>query len=144
MASNETTEGTITGTETWAGTHTLTGDVTIAPGAKLIIHAGSTVTFPNGTHLDVRGSLCAGSSSCGSPTNAGPAMKITLRWNEPENSSATGECYGMSQGNQEIWIDDPSCNEGILMRSSIDLSQTELRHVTFDGAWGVPHYITAV
>ncbi|MEC7701027.1 MAG: hypothetical protein VX652_04460, partial [Candidatus Thermoplasmatota archaeon] len=34
-ASNETTSGTITGTETWAGTHTLTGDVTIAPGAKL-------------------------------------------------------------------------------------------------------------
>ena len=33
-ASNETTTGTITGTETWAGVHTLTGDVTIAPGAN--------------------------------------------------------------------------------------------------------------
>ena len=144
LASNETTEGTITGTETWAGTHTLTGDVTIAPGAKLIIHAGSTVIFPNGTHIDVRGSLCAGATSCGSPTNAGPTMKITLRWNEPANASATGECYGMSYSNQEIWIDDPSCSEGILMRSSIDLSETELRYVTFDGAWGVPHYISAV
>ncbi|HJM13745.1 MAG TPA: right-handed parallel beta-helix repeat-containing protein [Candidatus Thalassarchaeaceae archaeon] len=144
MASNETTEGTITGTETWAGTHTLTGDVSIAPGAKLIIHAGSTVIFANGSHLDVRGSLCAGAISCGSPTNAGPTMRITLKWEEPANSSATGECYGMSQGNQEIWIDDPSCNEGVLMRSSIDLSETELRYVTFDGAWGVPHYISAV
>ena len=143
-ASNETTSGTITGTETWAGTHTLTGDVTIAPGAKLIIQAGATITFPNGTYLDVRGSLCAGVVSCGSSSNANPSMQITLRWEEPLNSSAKGECYGMSEGNQEIWIDDPSCNEGVLMRSSIDLSETGMRHVTFDGPWGVPYYVTAV
>ncbi len=143
-ASNETTTGTITGTETWAGVHTLTGDVTIAPGAKLIINPGATIEFPNGTHLDVRGSLCAGVSSCGSSSNAGPAMRITLRWSEPVNSSATGECYGMSSGNQEIWIDDPSCNEGVLMRSSIDLSETGLRYVTFDSAWGIPQYVSAV
>ncbi len=143
-ASNETTTGTITGTETWAGVHTLTGDVTIAPGAKLIINPGATIEFPNGTHLDVRGSLCAGVSSCGASANAGPAMRITLKWSEPANSSATGECYGMSSGNQEIWIDDPSCSEGVLMRSSIDLSETGLRYVTFDNAWGIPQYITAV
>jgi hypothetical protein len=143
-ASNETTTGTITGTETWAGVHTLTGDVTIAPGAKLIINPGATIEFPNGTHLDVRGSLCAGASSCGASSNAGPAMRITLRWSEPVNSSATGECYGMTSGNQEIWIDDPSCNEGVLMRSSIDLSETGLRYVTFDGAWGIPQYVSAV
>jgi hypothetical protein len=143
-ASNETTTGTITGTETWAGVHTLTGDVTIAPGAKLIINPGATIEFPNGTHLDVRGSLCAGVSSCGASSNAGPAMRITLRWSEPVNSSATGECYGMTSGNQEIWIDDPSCSEGVLMRSSIDLSETGLRYVTFDSAWGIPQYISAV
>ena len=143
-ASNETTTGTITGTETWAGVHTLTGDVTIAPGAKLIINPGATIEFPNGTHLDVRGSLCAGVSSCGASSNAGPAMRITLRWSEPLNSSATGECYGMSAGNQEIWIDDPSCSEGVLMRSSIDLSETGLRYVTFDSAWGIPQYVSAV
>ena len=143
-ASNETTEGTITGTEVWMGVHTLTGDVSIAPGAKLIIQPGATVNFPNGTHLDVRGSLCAGVSSCGSSGDADASMRITLRWEEPENSSATGECYGLSHSNQEIWIDDPSCSEGILMRSTIDLSQTELSHVTFDGAWGVPHYISIV
>lgn len=143
-ASNETTSGTITGTETWAGVHTLTGDVTIAPGAKLIINPGATIEFPNGTHLDVRGSLCAGVASCGASSNAGPAMRINLRWSEPVNASATGECYGMSYGNQEIWIADPSCSEGILMRSSIDLAETGLRYVTFDSAWGIPQYITAV
>ncbi|MDP6221073.1 MAG: hypothetical protein QGG76_05740, partial [Candidatus Thalassarchaeaceae archaeon] len=143
-ASNETTSGTITGTETWAGTHTLTGDVTIAPGAKLIINAGATISFPNGTHLDVRGSLCAGVVSCGSSSNADDSMRITLRWEAPLNSSANGECYGMSESNQEIWIDDPSCNEGVLMRSSIDLSETGMRYVTFDGPWGMPYYITAV
>jgi len=143
-ASNETTTGTITGTETWAGVHTLTGDVTIAPGAKLIINPGATIEFPNGTHLDVRGSLCAGVSSCGASSNANSAMRITLRWSEPLNSSAIGECYGMSSGNQEIWIDDPSCSEGVLMRSSIDLSETGLRYVTFDSAWGIPQYVSAV
>ena len=30
------------------------------------------------------------------------------------------------------------------MRSSIDLSETGLRYVTFDNAWGIPQYITAV
>ena len=114
----------------------LTGDVTIAPGAKLIINPGATIEFPNGTHLDVRGSLCAGVASCGASSNAGPAMRINLRWSEPVNASATGECYGMSYGNQEIWIEDPSCSEGILMRSSIDLAETGLRYVTFDSAWG--------
>ncbi|MDP7659466.1 MAG: hypothetical protein QGF77_05920, partial [Candidatus Thalassarchaeaceae archaeon] len=37
MASNETTSGSITGTEVWSGQHQLTGDVTVSPGAKLII-----------------------------------------------------------------------------------------------------------
>tara|TARA_B100001996_G_scaffold350934_1_gene310625 strand:+ start:11929 stop:15903 length:3975 start_codon:yes stop_codon:yes gene_type:complete len=71
-------------------------------------------------------------------------MRITLRWSEPLNSSAIGECYGLSSGNQEIWIDDPSCSEGVLMRSSIDLSETGLRYVTFDSAWGIPQYVSAV
>ena len=139
-ASNETTIGTITGTETWAGVHTLTGDVTIAPGAKLIINPGATIEFPNGTHLDVRGSLCAGVSSCGASSDAGPAMRITLRWSEPANYSAIGECSGEDSGN----VDDPSCNEGVLMRSSIDLSETGLRYVTFESAWGIPQFVSAV
>ena len=44
-ADNETTSGTITGIERWSGTHQLTGDVTIAAGAKLIIDPGTISHF---------------------------------------------------------------------------------------------------
>ena len=37
MAVNETTQGTVTGVETWTGTMNLQGDVEVAEGAKLII-----------------------------------------------------------------------------------------------------------
>ncbi|MBT4156983.1 MAG: hypothetical protein HOE57_05915, partial [Euryarchaeota archaeon] len=83
MANNETTAGTIITSETWSGTHQLTGDVTIASGAKLIIQPGTTVVFPNGTYLDVRGNICAGVSSCGASGDASMANKITLRWTDP-------------------------------------------------------------
>ena len=144
MADNETTSGTITTSETWSGTHQLTGDVTIASGAKLIIQPGTTVIFPNGTYLDVRGNICAGVSSCGASGDASLANKITLRWTEPSNSSAIGECKGMKQGTQEIQVEDPSCFEGMLIRSSIDLSETGFRHITFEDAWGIPYYIDSI
>ena len=124
MASNETTYGPITGTEIWSGNHDLTGDVTVASGAKLIIEPGTTVTFPNGTHLDVRGSICVGQASCGSSSNANSAQRIIFEWSSPSDGSAIGECYGISQGNQEIFVDDPSCFEGVLISNSIDLSET--------------------
>ena len=41
-AVNETTSGTITGTETWTGTINLNGDITVAEGSKLIINAEPT------------------------------------------------------------------------------------------------------
>ena len=44
-AVNETSNGTITTTETWSGTHTVTGDVTVAEGAKLVINAGTTINL---------------------------------------------------------------------------------------------------
>ena len=143
-ANNETTSGVISGTETWSGTHTLSGDVVIASGSKLIIQPGTTVIFPNGTHLDVRGNLCAGVSNCGASGNSNTAQRITFRWTDPANASATGECYGMSYGNQQIWVKDPSCYEGVLIRNTIDLSQTGLRHIVIDGAWGIPYYIPTV
>lgn len=144
MANNETTSGTITTSETWSGTHQLTGDVTIASGAKLIIQPGTTVIFPNGTYLDVRGNICAGVSSCGASADASLANKIILRWTDPSNSSAIGECKGMKQGSQEIQVEDASCFEGMLIRSSIDLSETGFRHITFDDAWGIPYYIDSI
>ena len=143
-ANNETTSGTISGTETWWGNHALTGDVVIASGAKLIIQPGTTVTFPNGTYLDVRGNLCAGVMACGAAGNANTAQRINFRWTDPANGSATGECYGMSHGNQQIWVRDPSCYEGVLIRNTIDLSQTGFRYIRIDGAWGIPYYIPTV
>ncbi len=143
-ADNETTAGTVAGTETWSGVHTLTGDIVIASGAKLIIQPGTTVVFPNGTHLDVRGNLCAGVSACGASSDASTSQRITFQWNDPINGSARGECYGMSYGSQQIWVEDPSCYEGVLIRNSIDLSQTGLRYITIDGAWGIPYYIPTV
>ena len=143
-AANETTSGTISGTETWQGNHALTGDIVIASGAKLIIQPGTTVTFPNGTHLDIRGNLCAGVMNCGAAGNANTAQRITFRWTDPANGSATGECYGMSHGNQEIFVRDPSCYEGVLIRNSIDLSESGFRYLRIDGAWGIPMYIQSV
>ena len=140
-ASNETTSGTITGTEYWQGNHVLTGDVVISSGAKLVIQPNTNVIFPNGTHLDARGSLCIGLSSCGASGNANSATKVTFSWEEPENSSAEGECNGISQGQFEITITDPSCYEGLIIRDSIDLSQSGIRHTTLDGAWGIPHFV---
>ena len=144
MANNETTAGTISGTEVWSGTHQLTGDITISAGAKLIVEPGTTVIFPNGTYLDVRGNLCAGKSSCGASGDSSLANRITFRWTDPIDDQANGTCLGMSEGTQSIDINDPSCFEGILIRSSIDLSQTGLRHMTFDGAWGIPYFIDSV
>ena len=82
-AENETTSGAITGTETWSGSHELTGDLTIAAGAKLIIDPGTEITLPNGTSIDVRGNLCAGFSSCGSSGDASEVNPITFTWNDP-------------------------------------------------------------
>ena len=144
LANNETTAGTIAGTEVWSGTHQLTDDITIAAGAKLIIEPGTIVIFPNGTYLDVRGNLCAGKASCGASGDSSAANKITFRWTNPIDDQANGTCLGMSEGTQDIDINDPSCFEGILIRSSIDLSQTGLRHMTFDGAWGIPYFFDSV
>ena len=143
-ASNETSEGTITGTETWSGLHQLTGDVTIATGAQLIINPGTTISASNGTHIDVRGSICIGEVNCGASSNANPSQKITFQWSNPVNESATGECLGLKQNGQEITVTDPSCYEGILIRSSIDLSLTGIRYLVMDGAYGVPHFIDSV
>ena len=64
-AVNETSSGTITTTETWSGTHTVTGDVVVAEGAKLVVNAGTTVNIKAGTRIVVEGAICAGSASCG-------------------------------------------------------------------------------
>ena len=42
---NQTTEGLLNGQETWTGTHTLTDNVTVAPGAALVVNAGTTINL---------------------------------------------------------------------------------------------------
>jgi len=135
-ASNETKSGIIVGTETWSGTHTLTGDVEVAEGAKLIINAGTTVNFPAGVFLNVRGALCAGDSACGA-TQGGSGSEIQLSWGTPSNWSATGRCYN---ANIQRWNSDAACGGGVVIRSTIDQAITGMSYVHFEGAYGYPIY----
>ncbi|MBT6645791.1 MAG: hypothetical protein HOB52_08295 [Euryarchaeota archaeon] len=130
MAVNETNVGVITGTETWSGTHTLSGDVQVAPGAKLIINAGTTVNIPNGTYIEVEGSICAGSSICGA-SQASTGSPVRFIWADPANASANGRCSFNS---------DAKCGEGVILRSSIDSapSSTGMSFVEFTNGYGYP------
>ncbi len=145
-ATNETTNGVITGTETWQGAHSLTGDVEIAPGAKLIIQPGTTITIPNGSYIHVKGNMCAGDSSCGALGMGSNASRITFTWTQPANDSQTGRCYKLINpaNGQPLWNPDASCYEGILVRDTIDIAQTKLNHVTIQNAYGLPRYVADV
>ena len=116
MAQNETSAGEIHGTETWSGSHSLTGDVKVAGGATLIINAGTTIQIPNGTFIEVEGALCAGSSTCGA-TQASTGSPVRLIWSNPANASASGRCSFNS---------DAKCGEGLVLRNTIDTSKTVL------------------
>ncbi|MCH2636775.1 MAG: Ig-like domain-containing protein [Candidatus Thalassarchaeum sp.] len=142
MATNETTSGTISGTEVWTGSHTLTDTVIVATGANLIVQPGTTVTMPNGTYLDVRGGLCAGDIACGANGMASNSSRITFNWQDPSNASATGSCYGIFSGNH--YNRDPSCNEGILLRSTVDIGATKLNHVSITNAYGMPRWVSEI
>ncbi|MDP7328211.1 MAG: Ig-like domain-containing protein [Candidatus Thalassarchaeaceae archaeon] len=142
VATNETSNGTVTGTEVWSGTHTLTGDVIVATGANLIVQPGTTVTIPNGTFIDVRGGLCAGDVACGANGMASNSSRITFNWQDPANASATGNCYGIFSGNH--WNRDPSCHEGILLRSTVDIGATKLKFVSITNAYGIPRWVSEI
>ena len=120
-AQNTTSSGYIDSIETWSGTHTVSGDIIISPGAKLIIEPSTQITFSNGTSLEARGNLCVGAASCGASQDATSSSRITMTWLEPSNASAKGDCRGMTFGTSTLSIDDPSCGEGIIIRSTIDL-----------------------
>ena len=134
-AVNETTSGTITGTETWSNSITLQDDVTVGEGAKLIINAGTTVNIPAGKYLDVKGSICAGASSCGATSGSTGSM-VKFKWTTPNyQPNATGRCY------QEVNNPDEGCGSGVIIRSTIDTTKTKLSFVEFDNAYGVPVYV---
>ena len=129
-ATNETSSGTIQGIETWTGSHSVSGDIVIAQGSRLIIDGGTTISMANGTALVAQGNLCAGDASCGAMA-AGSA--ITFTWSAPSNQSMSGDCYI-----EPLWNRDPSCGEGVVIRNSVDLAKTKLNHLRLVNAYGFP------
>ena len=126
-AVNETSNGEILTTETWSGTHTLTGDVTVAEGAKLIIQAGTTINIPAGVYIDVEGAICAGSASCGA-TQGSSSSTIRFEWALPADTTVAGRCY--QQGNQLLTNTDAKmwfwCYHSKHHQSSIDRNVARL------------------
>ena len=101
-----TPQGTIAADETWSGTHTITGDILISPGAKVIIQPGTQISLTNGSMITVRGNLCAGDISCGSSSMATNASRIQFTWQAPGDSSQFGDCYdgAMISGSVVLYI----------------------------------------
>ena len=81
---NQTTTGLLNGQETWTGTHTLTDNVTVAPGASLVVNAGTTINIPFGKHIDVRGAICVAAASCGAPSDGTASNAV-----KPVNASCS-------------------------------------------------------
>ena len=111
-AINETASGTIVTTETWSGTHTLTGDVTVAEGAKLVINAGTTINIPAGVYIDVEGAICAGSAACGA-SQGSASSQVRFEWATPLDYTVAGRCYQQGPTLDKL---DAACGSGIIIR----------------------------
>ncbi len=133
-AVNETSSGTITGTETWTGVMNMDGDLLVAGGAKLIINAGTTINIPADKNIRIEGSICAGDSSCGA-SQASTGSPIRFIWSSPSAPAPnqTGRCYVTG-----VFNPDMACGSGIYLAQTIDQSLTKLNHITLDGAYGIP------
>lgn len=140
-AINETSSGTITTTETWSGTHTVTGDVIVAEGAKLVINAGTTVNIAAGAFIEVEGAICAGSASCGA-SQASASSPVRLNWGAPADITVTGRCS--VQNNNLLNNPDAACGSGVMIRNTINQASTGLSHVKFDKAYGTPVYVASL
>jgi len=133
---NQTTEGLLNGQETWTGTHTLTDNVTVAPGASLVVTAGSTIIIPFGKHIDVRGAICVASTSCGAPSDGSAGNMVKFSWTIPSASEylERGPCY---------FSVDAACDSGMIIRNTIDEAKTGLNFVEFENAFGYEYiYVT--
>ncbi len=124
---NQTTSGILNGQETWSGTHTLTGNVTVAPGASLIVSTGTTVNIPYGKHIDVQGAICVASTSCGASSDGSASSKTRFTWTLPTDYTIRGPC---------VVSIDAACGGGMVIRNTIDQSKTGLNHITFTNAYG--------
>ena len=134
MAVNETSSGTLTGTETWTGVMNMDGDLLVAGGAKLIINAGTLVNIPANKSIIIEGSICAGDSSCGA-SQASTGSPIRFVWASPGSTgpNQTGSCYVTG-----IFNPDVSCGSGIYLSPTIDQSLTKLNQISLEGAYGIP------
>jgi len=126
---NQTTAGLLNGQETWTGTHTLTDNVTVAPGATLVVNAGSTINIPFGKFIDVRGAICVAARVCGAPADGSVGNEVTFSWSIPSEAEylVRGSCLGSV---------DAACGSGMIIRNTIDESKTGLNFVEFENAFG--------
>ena len=126
---NQTEAGLLNGQETWTGTHTLTDNVTVAPGASLIVNAGTTINIPFGKYIDVRGAICVAARACGAPSDGSAGNEVTFSWSIPSEAEylVRGSCLGSV---------DAACGSGMIIRNTIDESKTGLNFVEFENAFG--------
>jgi hypothetical protein len=118
----------VNGIETWTGSHTLVGNVTVPAGATLKINAGSTITLAAGAALFIDGAICAGDGSCG----AAAGGTIGFNWQAPINESQSTWCV------DEEFSWDASCGEGIVLNSGIDEAISSIKNVAINNAYGFP------
>ena len=141
MAVNETTQGTVTGVETWTGTMNLQDDVEVAEGAKLIINAGTTINIPAGKFIDVKGAICIGDTACGASAGSS-SSQARFMWATPSDYNKVGRCY--INGSNTFTNGDAGCGSGLIIRDTIDQSITSINYAHFENAYGYPIYVSTL
>ena len=141
MAVNETTQGEVSGTETWTGTMNLQGDVTVNEGAKLIINAGTTVNIPYGKFIDVKGAICIGDTACGASAGSASSQARFI-WAQPADYNKVGRCY--QNGSNLFTNPDAACGSGMVIRDTIDQAITSINFAHFENAYGFPIYVSTL
>lgn len=140
-AVNETTQGTVTGTETWSGTMNLQGDVEVAEGAKLIVNAGTTINIPFGKFIDVKGGICIGDAACGASAGSSSSQARFI-WSLPTDYTKTGRCL-VAESNV-LNNPDAACGSGLIIRDTIDQAVTSINYAHFENAYGYPIYVASL
>jgi len=142
MAVNETTQGTVTGTETWSGTINLQGDIEVAEGSKLIVNAGTTVNVPAGKFIDVRGAICIGDTACGA-SGGSSSSQARFIWSTPTDDTKQGRCANDYANTNLAVSSDAACGSGMIIRDTIDQSITSINFAHFENAYGIPTYVAS-
>jgi hypothetical protein len=140
-AVNETTQGTVTGTETWSGTMNLQGDVEVAEGAKLIVNAGTTINIPFGKFIDVKGGICIGDAACGASAGSSSSQARFI-WSLPTDYTKTGRC--LVADSNVLNNPDAACGSGLIIRDTIDQAVTSINYAHFENAYGYPIYVASL